>query len=66
MMELEVFISTLEDRFCSQMYFLLVKSRIVNILVEEEDPFYFKIFIRFFSELLSNFIALSFVSKLET
>lgn len=66
MMELEVFVSTLEDRFCSQMYFLLVKPRIDNTLVEEEDAFYFKMFISSFSELLSNFIALSFVSKLET
>lgn len=65
-MELEVFICTLEGWFCSQMYSSLVRSRIVNILVEEEDAFYFKIFISSFLESLSNFIALSFASKLET
>lgn len=45
MMELEVLIPTLEERFCSQMYFLVVRSHIVNILVEKEDAFHTKIFI---------------------
>lgn len=64
MMELEVFIFTLEDMLSSQMYFLVVRSCIVKILTEEEDAFY--LFISSFLESLSNFIALSFVSKLET
>lgn len=64
MMELEVFISTFKDKFCSQMYFLLVRSRIVNSLGEEEDVFYFKIVTRAFFKPLSDFIAHSFTSKL--
>lgn len=61
-MELKVLIPTLEERFCSQMYFLVDRSNIVNIFVEEEDAFHFKIFISSFLESLSNFIAVFFLS----
>jgi len=47
MTELDVFIFTVEDRCCSQMYFLLVRSCIVNLLVEKENTFYFKILITY-------------------